>query len=194
MKTVNFHQSTHIIRKVVLSISALCFFATMAFAQETTTSNNSNKKYKVQVSPDDAIITDVQKEKPSLKIKLEILTPVMCVGSELMFQITVINVGKKEAKVYPDSLFDTYAYRTEEMQKDMWRGMANFYYIKEQRAHLLLEPGMSHIETNFFKLDADKFQKSGKFKIVFRSYDVSSNAVEFELYDCGPTQESEKQP
>jgi hypothetical protein len=144
---------------------------------------------------------------PELKLTLSTKNWTRCLGSYLMLELQVENIGRAPAHIDPADLWSyfAFAFRGQDAggPQPLRMGGSGRGSSGGPAKYLSIEPGLSQTFSFRHSLNKGFFDEAGKYTINIsipyygpgdREFVVDSNDVEFELSDCGVIRESEQQP
>ena len=129
-------------------------------------------------------VADEKPQLPPVELKLSTTSMMLCLGSALPLNLELTNRGSKEIKIDRFDIWNQFTYGyLEDRSADRGGGQGSGCY------HCL--PDLINLKTDKpyessfnFSLENDFFKDVGKYSIRVYVEHVSSNEVEFELYNC----------
>jgi hypothetical protein len=131
------------------------------------------------------------KGKPALELKLSTLTPALCIDSELVLELEITNTGTEAVLINKARLWKYFSYgfsRPDGSGRGGGSAEGNFGGRGEE---VLLQPGMIYRSSHKFSLADEFFAEQGNYTLKTDLDSISSNSVEFELFQCGMMKEVE---
>ena len=129
-------------------------------------------------------VADEKPQLPPVELKLSTTSMMLCLGSALPLNLELTNRGSKEIKIDRFDIWNQFTYGYfGDRSADRGGGQGSGCY------HCL--PDLINLKTDKpyessfnFSLENDFFKDVGKYSIRVYVEHVSSNEVEFELYNC----------
>jgi hypothetical protein len=123
--------------------------------------------------------------RPSLKVKLQTLTPVACMGSPLKLKLEVTNVGQEIVRLNRAYFWNNYsvhpsAPQAEDQAKEYF--IAHVWPRSTSEDIIHLEPGKTYTSHRYWELD-ESISSPGRYTLEVGTYGTW-NQVEFELNHC----------
>jgi hypothetical protein len=128
--------------------------------------------------------SETEKAKPPLELKLSTTSMMLCLGSALPLNLELTNRGSKEIKIDKFDIWNQFTYGYLE-DRSAGRGGGQGSGCDHCLPDLINLKTDKPYESFFnFSLENDFFKDVGKYSIRVYVEHVSSNEVEFELYNC----------
>jgi len=136
------------------------------------------------ISAQAQVVADDKKELPPVELKLSTTSMMLCLGSAIPLNLELTNRGSEEIKIDQFDIWNqfTYGYFG---NRTAGRGGGQGSGCDHCLRDLVTLKTDKPYESSFnFPLENDFFKDAGKYSIRVYVEQVSSNEVEFELYNC----------
>lgn len=130
------------------------------------------------------VMADEKTQLPPLELKLTATSLMLCVGSALPLNLELTNRGGEEIKIDKFDIWNHFTYGClEDRSADRGGGQASGcdHCLRDL---ITLKTDKPYESSFNFPLENDFFKDAGKYSIRVYVEQVSSNELEFELYNC----------
>ena len=125
-----------------------------------------------------------EKAKPPLELKLSTTSLMLCIGSALPLNLELTNRGSEEIKIDKFDIWNQFTYGYLQDRSSGRGGGQASGCDHCLRDLITLKTDKPYESSLSFPLENDFFRDAGKYSIRVYVEQVSSNELEFELYNC----------
>ena len=127
----------------------------------------------------------VENKRPApFELKLSTTTTMLCIGNSIELELELTNVSQEPVEIDKLRLWDSFFYSHSRPDGSGRNGGSSTNCGHCGKEKITLAPGANYRDKHTFSLDYDFFQEAGTYTIEVDYDQISSNSVEFELYEC----------
>jgi hypothetical protein len=123
--------------------------------------------------------------KSELQMTLSTTTMMLCLGSPLPLEVAITNLGSKQVKIDRVDLWANFEYSFSGANGGRGGGYAS-NCDSCRGDYVVVMPGANQYNEFAFPLSSDFFKDIGRYHIRLKYSDITTNQLDFELYDCNP--------